>query len=113
MSRVKSAKHVKSKLLRWFFRDYLFKIDHCREDNTLVHYHCDEVPRYIEIECLHYEGTLTDELLLLLSGLVLLEKVLRAEASIRLIDRASERLVVRVYEPAWLCRSRKRRETSG
>jgi hypothetical protein len=104
---VEQAKRVRSKLLKWFFRDYLFKIDHCREDNTLVHYHCDEIPHYIDIECLHYEGFSTDDLARLLAGLVMLEKVLRAEASIRLMDRASERLVIRVYKPAWLCRSKR------
>jgi hypothetical protein len=36
MGVVRQAKHVKSELLKWFFRDYLFKIDHCREDNTLL-----------------------------------------------------------------------------
>ena len=106
MSVVKQAKHVRSEHLRWFFEDYLFKIDHCREDNTLVHYYCDESPHYVDIECLHYEGFSTYDLARLLAGLAVLEKALRAEAFIHLIDRASERLVIRVYRPAWLCRSK-------
>jgi hypothetical protein len=109
MSHIKSAKHIRSRPLRWFLEEYLFKMDHCREDNTLVHYYCDEIPRYIDIECLHYEGTSTEELLRLLAGLVLLEKVLRAEVSVRLIDRVREKLLIRVYEPARLCRERRKR----
>ena len=106
MSVVKQAKHVRSRVLRWFFEDYLFKIDHCREDNTYVQYFCESTVPYIEIVCTHYEGTSVEELLYLLTGLVELEKMLRGEASVRLIDRASEKLVIRVYKPAWLCRSK-------
>ena len=82
--------------IRHFLDEFLFKIDHCREDNTAVHYQCGEVPYSITIECSHYEGFSTEELALLLAGLLDLEKCLGAEAYVELLDRATEKLRVKV-----------------
>jgi hypothetical protein len=71
-----------------------------------VQYFCEDAIPHIEIVCTHYEGTSTEELLRLLVGLVELEKLLRCEASVQLIDRVSEKLVVRLYNPTRLCAKR-------
>jgi hypothetical protein len=93
----KPAKRVKSRRIRYFLENYLYRIEHCNDENTLIHYYCAEPPYSLVIECTHYEGTSTEDLALLLAGLIDLEKTLRAEAHIELLDRATEIIRVKLY----------------
>ena len=97
MSLVKPAKLVKSQRIRYFLEKYLYRIEHCNDENTLIHYYCAEPPYTITIECTHYEGTSVEDLAFLLAGLIDLEKTLRAEAHVELLDRATETLRIKVY----------------
>jgi hypothetical protein len=114
MSIVRAAKLIKGKCLKYFLENFLYKIDHCRDDNTLVHFYCEEEPYSMFVECLHYEGTSIEELALLLAGLLELEKCLRVESHVEFLDRATEKLRIKVYRvPKRICGSMGVKKTKG